>query len=1065
MNIPADIIARVATITSPSTVHAARRLVENDHVSLGELIRIDDLYATSGEARTPAGIEQFELELLPESVYGGCSCDKSGEGFCVHLIAGIMIALTRLAPARAPKASPWKRELDAMLVDPREAVDVSVCLFFAVRKPSPGYYGHQGPREPYLTVRPGIRGSRGTWIKGQRGWSIVDDLPAGHPVTDLFDRLLLPYAAEASNWYYRSRQDWIPLHDLAARDTWELLQALAAHGVAMISDTKAQHPVVLDSEPLRVQATLTRKGTTLTLTARTLRGDQAVTHALWWVGDPPTLAARVDAAGTPDERFTLMRSDQPLARVATRLLHRDAGMAIAPGERDEFERDYLPRLRAEIDVVSPDGSYDIPAVRPASLMLRVAVDGTDLQLSWRWHRPVAWLPDRAHEQAVLRSVRAAAAEQAEMLLPTTPGADGVLTPAPPEKRLGAAAAAIFIGETLPRLAQVEHLQVERVGALPHRAPTDTAPVVDVASHRDGDWFDLEVSVTVGGEQVEFAALLTALTWGDPVFVLPSGAYFPLDGPELAALRDIVAEARALTDRPSSDRIRVSRYQVDLWQELTTLGIIAAAEAEWWLAVQSLGDADRVQPVTPSPQLHAQLRPYQAEGLAWLDFLRRHGLGGILADDMGLGKTLQALAMILLAHDENPAAPPFLVVAPTSVVGNWALECARFAPGLRVVTITATEARRGQRLAVAVADADIVITSYALFRLEAEQYRDLPWSGLIADEAQMMKNPASHTYRAARTLGAPFVLVITGTPLENNLLELWALASLAAPGLLGGKDQFTQFYRHPIEKQHDAERLALLQRRLRPFLLRRTKDLVARDLPPKQEQTLEVALHPQHRKIYDVRFQRERQRVLGLLDDVAANRFEIFRSLMLLRQLALDPELVDAGAAPSAKLELLTDLLRDAAAEGHRVLVLSQFTRFLTRAREHVASAGITSEYLDGSTTRRPEVIARFREGAANAFFVSLKAGGFGLNLVEADYVVLLDPWWNPAVEEQAIDRTHRIGQTRPVFVYRLVSAGTIEHKVIALREAKAELFARVLDGDGQMGSSALDATDIRALLE
>ena len=290
-----------------------------------------------------------------------------------------------------------------------------------------------------------------------------------------------------------------------------------------------------------------------------------------------------------------------------------------------------------------------------------------------------------------------------------------------------------------------------------------------------------------------------------------------------------------------------------------------------------------------------------------------------------------------------------------------------------------------------------------------------WSGLIVDEAQKIKNAASHGYRAARDLGAPFCLVLTGTPLENNLGELWALAALAAPGLLGTRQKFTEFYRTPIEKEQNAERLALLQRRLRPFLMRRTKELVATELPPKQEQVLEVELHPKHRRAYDVRFQRERQKVLGLVDDVEANRFQIFRSLMMLRQLALDPALVRrrrraVGEARGARPSCSSKRRR----RGTGCWSLSQFTQFLSGLRATGSTAaGLASRTWTAKTRTATRRSRGSVEGTRPAFFVSLQAGGFGLNLVEADYVVLLDPWWNPAVEDQAIDRAHRIGQTRP----------------------------------------------------
>lgn len=302
-------------------------------------------------------------------------------------------------------------------------------------------------------------------------------------------------------------------------------------------------------------------------------------------------------------------------------------------------------------------------------------------------------------------------------------------------------------------------------------------------------------------------------------------------------------------------------------------------------------------------------------------------------------------------------------------------------------------------------------------------------------------------------------------MENNLMELWSLLSITAPGLFPHPTKFQDYYRKPIESGSHPELLAQLRQRIKPLMLRRTKEQVATDLPEKQEQVLEVELTPKHRAVYDRQLQRERQKILGLVDDLDSNRFTILRSLTLLRQMSLDPALVDDahGTVGSAKIDALLEQLDDVIAGGHRALVFSQFTGFFDRVRTRLDAAGIDYLYLDGKTRKRGKVLEDFKSGVAPVFLISLKAGGFGLNLVEADYCFLLDPWWNPATEAQAVDRTHRIGQTRNVMVYRLIARDTIEAKVRALQLRKAELFSSVVD-DGEMFSSALTADDIRALL-
>jgi SNF2 family DNA or RNA helicase len=365
----------------------------------------------------------------------------------------------------------------------------------------------------------------------------------------------------------------------------------------------------------------------------------------------------------------------------------------------------------------------------------------------------------------------------------------------------------------------------------------------------------------------------------------------------------------------------------------------------------------------------------------------------------------------------------------------------------------------------VAGADVVVTSYALLRIDEEVWAAQAWAGLVLDEAQFVKNHRSKTYLSARRVAVPFTVAVTGTPLENDLMDLWSLLSLSAPGLFPDPDRFSSYYRRPIERAGDQDKLAQLRRRIRPLVLRRTKESVAPELPPKQEQVVEVVLQPKHLRIYQTHLQRERQKVLGLLEDVEANRFTILGSLTRLRQLSLDAALVDPEHAnvPSAKTELLVSDLEQLVAEGHRALVFSQFTSFLARVRERLDAAGLPHAYLDGRTRDRDAVVQSFRDGSAPVFLISLKAGGFGLNLTEADYCFLLDPWWNPAAEAQAVDRTHRIGQDKTVMVYRMVAQDTIEQKVMELKARKGELFSSVL-GEDALAGSRLTAEDIRALV-
>jgi SNF2 family DNA or RNA helicase len=625
----------------------------------------------------------------------------------------------------------------------------------------------------------------------------------------------------------------------------------------------------------------------------------------------------------------------------------------------------------------------------------------------------------------------------------------------------------FTCELLPVLRDVAGIELDVEGEPPDYRDVGESLAIGVSTAEvagDRDWFDLGVTITVEGREVPFAEVFAALAAGQSHLLLADGAHFSLLDPRLQSLRQLIEEAATLTDTTAASP-RISRYQATLWSELVALGIVTAQAQSWQRQVEALLEVDTLAVHDPPATLAAELRPYQREGFGWLATLWELGLGGILADDMGLGKTLQALALICHARTRDPGLGPFLVVAPTSVVSNWASEAARFAPGLSVASVTDTLAKSGGTIEE-LTTADVVVTTYTLMRLDADAYGAVEWAGVILDEAQFVKNHQAKTYRCVRELEAPFKLALTGTPMENNLMELWSLLSITAPGLFPDPKRFAEEYARPIERVGDRDRLARLRRRMKPLVKRRTKELVAADLPAKQEQTLLVDLHPRHRKLYDTHLQRERRKILGLLADFDRNRFTILQSITLLRQLSLHPGLADpdSGALPCAKLDALVEQLDDVTGGDHRALVFSQFTGFLARVRDRLDQEGLGYCYLDGRTRQRARVLDRFCTGDDPVFLISLKAGGVGLNLTEADYCFLLDPWWNPATENQAIDRTHRIGQTRPVMVYRLIARDTIEEKVVALAQRKAELFRGVMD-DGDLFASSLTADDIRGLLE
>ncbi|MEZ6187488.1 MAG: SNF2-related protein [Planctomycetota bacterium] len=473
----------------------------------------------------------------------------------------------------------------------------------------------------------------------------------------------------------------------------------------------------------------------------------------------------------------------------------------------------------------------------------------------------------------------------------------------------------------------------------------------------------------------------------------------------------------------------------------------------WEALRArLAQARRVS-TRPPRGLKAELRPYQLEGVAWLERLATWGVGACLADDMGLGKTVQAIALLVARKKEGPA----LVVAPTSVGANWIRELGRFAPGLRALLYRDTE--RGE-VHTELGPGDVVVVSYDLARIDLERLAPVAWGTLVFDEAQQVKNATTKTARALRQLSGGWRLALTGTPVENHLGELWSLFRLISPGVFGGWEAFKRRFAEPIERDGDATRRAALARVIRPFVLRRTKAEVLRELPGRTDVQLDVELSPRELKLY------EQTRLAAALELSTKGtkgkgdaRFQILAALTKLRQLACHPRLVDASwEHGSAKLDAFLEVLDELRQGEHRALVFSQFTRHLALVREALEARGVSYLYLDGQTPARERqgLVDAFQAGEGEVFLISLKAGGKGLNLTAADYVVHLDPWWNPAVEDQATDRAHRLGQQKPVTVYRLVTQGTVEAQILALHAQKRDLVAGVLDGSDRAGKLSTD---------
>ncbi len=561
-----------------------------------------------------------------------------------------------------------------------------------------------------------------------------------------------------------------------------------------------------------------------------------------------------------------------------------------------------------------------------------------------------------------------------------------------------------------------------------------------------DWFELHGEVEYGNTTARLPALLEALRHGDKMVRLDDGSYGVLPEEWLRRIGPLAGMGE-----PEQGHVRFRQSQAGLLDALLAAQPEARCDETFARVREELRRFHSVEPAAQPAGFVGRLRDYQTEGLGWMHFLQRLSFGGCLADDMGVGKTAQVLALLESRRELRAAGEPVgpsLVVVPKSLIFNWKEEAARFTPQLRVLDHTGLE-RNGNDFAAY----DLVLTTYGTLRRDAWRFKDAEFDYVVLDEAQVVKNAETESSKAARLLRGRHRLAVSGTPVENHLGELWTLFEFLNPGLLGAANAFKVAggsMRNP-----DEETRRLLGQALRPFILRRTKEQVARELPSKTEQTVYCELEPEQRRLYDELRQHYRDSLLRRIETagLAKSKIQILEALLRLRQAACHPGLLDSKRSgdSSAKLDVLLEQLREVLDEGHKALVFSQFTSLLKILRARLNQDGILYEYLDGATRDRQTPVERFQNDKdCRLFLISLKAGGLGLNLTAAEYVFILDPWWNPAVEAQAVDRAHRIGQTRPIFAYRLIARDTVEEKVLELQKTKRDLAAAIIGAENSM---------------
>lgn len=580
--------------------------------------------------------------------------------------------------------------------------------------------------------------------------------------------------------------------------------------------------------------------------------------------------------------------------------------------------------------------------------------------------------------------------------------------------------------------QADGRDVRQAGPIQFRVNTST------------DWFELQADVDFSGLNVALPELLAALSRGETTIQLDDGSMGIL--PE-----EWLAQYGLLTGlgTPDGENLRFSNTQAGLLDALLSGQESVDYDQKFLDIRERMRKFDGVEEGTEPPSFEGELRGYQKEGLGWLQYLQAFGFGGCLADDMGLGKTVQLLALLQERKDQNMDPKyPSLVVVPKSLLFNWMEEGQRFTPELKMLEYTGIE--RAQ-LRDDFHKMDVILTTYGTLRRDVYQLKDIPFDYVVLDEAQTIKNSASQVAKASRLLNARYRVALSGTPIENHLGDLWSIFEFLNPGMLGRSSLFRIY----AADASDTEARELLRKGLDPFILRRTKQQVANDLPEKLEQTIYCDMGREQQKLYDEMRAHYRESLIGLVKDqgLAKSQMHVLEALLRLRQAACHPGLLDEERVDgaSAKMDVLLSQLEELIDEGHKALVFSQFTSLLSIVRKRFDEKGITYEYLDGQTRNRKERVDRFQSDPdCPVFLISLKAGGLGLNLTAAEYVFLLDPWWNPAVEAQAIDRAHRVGQTKQVFAYRLICRGTVEEKIASLQQQKKELADAILQENNSM---------------
>lgn len=582
--------------------------------------------------------------------------------------------------------------------------------------------------------------------------------------------------------------------------------------------------------------------------------------------------------------------------------------------------------------------------------------------------------------------------------------------------------------------------------------------ISIEVNENIDWFDVHAKIKFGLYLVSFAKLRKLMMSGKTEFELPNGEIAVIPASWYVNYSELFS---FMEDRGQENTMVMRKHHLALAKELEKGDLVQLTLSR---KLENLRNFESIEQFDIPASFQGVLRPYQKEGYNWLRFLNEFKFGGCLADDMGLGKTVQTLALLAYEKEQNPTFTSLLVM-PTSLIYNWELEARKFTPDLKILVYTGTHRIKDPWQ---FGEYDLVLTSYGITRLDVDVLKEFFFNYIILDESQAIKNPTSNIANAVNKLKCKQRLILTGTPVENGTMDLWSQMNFVNPGLLGSQSSFKKNFLFAIEKQKDKDKAGKLAALIKPFILRRLKSQVATDLPEKITNVKYSDMTAEQEEVYEEVKNYYREKIVSEIQETgrSTQQFTLLRGLTQLRQIANHPKLVrDDFKGDSGKLEDVTYMLQSTISEGHKVLVFSQFVRHLSIVREYLESEGIPYSYLDGTTKDRQKQVERFQEqDEIKVFLISLKAGGVGLNLTKAEYVFLLDPWWNPAVEAQAIDRAHRIGQQNKVIIYKFITKGSVEEKIMALQSRKLALAGELI-GSEESFMKSLDQGDIAALLE